>query len=154
MVSGACLMIRREAFEKLGLFATDYFMYTEDVDLCYRASQAGWGVLYLNSAAVIHHGGGSTKDKQQSEFSAVLTRQSLLIFMKKYYGFPYPLLFKASGFISASIRLLILNVLVRSRLDASRNGGALAKWKGVLRWSLGLEKWAAELSALSNNGKI
>ncbi len=150
MVSGACLMIGREAFEKLGLFATDYFMYAEDLDLCYRASRAGWHVLYLNGAAVFHHGGGSTRNRQ-SGFTAVLTRESLLIFMKKHYGFPFPLLFKASSFINALIRLLILNIAFLLHVNAHSIVAPLVKWKGVLRWSLGLERWASELSVSSHN---
>ena len=153
MVSGACLMIKREAFEKLGLFATDYFMYAEDLDLCYRAGRAGWDVLYLNSAAVFHHGGGSTRNRQ-SRFTAVLTRESLLIFMKKYYGFPFPLLFKASAFINALARLLILNIACLLNANPHSITGSMIKWKGILRWSLGLEKWASELSVSSHNGVV
>src|SRR5690348_3920993 len=41
-VSGASLMIRRNVFEAAGLFTTSYFMYAEDVDLCFKARRAGW----------------------------------------------------------------------------------------------------------------
>jgi len=37
MISGACLMMRRSVFERIGLFSTEYFMYAEDVDLCYKS---------------------------------------------------------------------------------------------------------------------
>jgi len=53
-VSGACMMIRREAWDALGGFDPAYFMYLEDVDLCWRAARAGWGVAYQPAAAVLH----------------------------------------------------------------------------------------------------
>jgi len=59
-VSGACLMVRRTAFASLGGFDEHYFMYAEDVDLCWRARRAGWQVLYEPSAAVVHLQGAST----------------------------------------------------------------------------------------------
>ncbi len=41
-ISGACMMIRKEIFTEIGGFSTDYFMYTEDIDLCYRVRSAGY----------------------------------------------------------------------------------------------------------------
>lgn len=60
-VSGSCMLVRREAFEDLGGFDESYFMYGEDVDLCWRAHRAGWSVGYVPAAAVTHHGGVSTR---------------------------------------------------------------------------------------------
>src|SRR5262249_2706071 len=42
IISGACLMVRRITFEQVGQFSTDYFMYAEDMDLCYKFTLAGW----------------------------------------------------------------------------------------------------------------
>jgi N-acetylglucosaminyl-diphospho-decaprenol L-rhamnosyltransferase len=59
-VSGACFLVRRSAFEELGGFDESYFMYAEDVDLCWRAHRAGWGVAYVPEATVTHHQGTAT----------------------------------------------------------------------------------------------
>jgi N-acetylglucosaminyl-diphospho-decaprenol L-rhamnosyltransferase len=59
-VSGAGLLVRRRAFEAVGGFDEAYFMYVEDVDLCWRLHRAGWGVLYEPSARVVHEQGRST----------------------------------------------------------------------------------------------
>lgn len=59
-LSGACLFVRREAFEDLGGFDESYFMYFEDTDLCERLAVAGWDVVYAPSAVVEHHGSHST----------------------------------------------------------------------------------------------
>lgn len=59
-LSGACLLVRREAFDALGGFDTSYFMYFEDVDLGYRMGRLGYRNVYEPSAGVIHIGGHST----------------------------------------------------------------------------------------------
>ncbi|MCU4185705.1 glycosyltransferase family 2 protein [Acidiferrimicrobium sp. IK] len=53
-VSGACFLIRRTVWDRLGGFDPAYFMYLEDVDLCWRASKAGWAVGYEPAAEVVH----------------------------------------------------------------------------------------------------
>lgn len=53
-VSGACFLARRSTLDFLGGFDTDYFMYSEDVDLCWRAGRAGWRVRYEPSACITH----------------------------------------------------------------------------------------------------
>jgi N-acetylglucosaminyl-diphospho-decaprenol L-rhamnosyltransferase len=58
-VSGACFLIRREAWDGLGGFDARYFMYMEDVDLCWRIGRAGWGVGYQPEAEVVHTQGVS-----------------------------------------------------------------------------------------------
>ena len=59
-VSGSCFLARRDALEELGGFDEAYFMYNEDMDLCWRAHQAGWGVGFAGTAAVTHVQGVST----------------------------------------------------------------------------------------------
>ena len=59
-VSGACFLVRRTAFEQVGGFDESYFMYLEDVDLCWRLHRAGWRVAYVPAAEVTHLQGRST----------------------------------------------------------------------------------------------
>ncbi|MDH7487168.1 MAG: glycosyltransferase family 2 protein [Anaerolineae bacterium] len=58
---GACLLVRREALEQVGGFDEGFFMYSEEMDLCRRLRAAGWRVVYLPSAQVIHHEGRSSE---------------------------------------------------------------------------------------------
>ena len=59
-VSGSCFLARRSALEELGGFDEAYFMYNEDMDLCWRAHDAGWGVGFAGTAEVTHVQGVST----------------------------------------------------------------------------------------------
>lgn len=59
-VSGSCFLARRNALEELGGFDEAYFMYAEDMDLCWRAHGAGWGVGFAGTAEVTHVQGVST----------------------------------------------------------------------------------------------
>jgi len=59
-VSGACFLARRDAWEGVGGFDPSYFMYLEDVDLCWRLARAGWAVGYEPAAEVTHVQGVST----------------------------------------------------------------------------------------------
>jgi GT2 family glycosyltransferase len=59
-VSGSCMMIRRKALEETGLLDENYFMYVEDIDLCYRMWKKGWEVHYMPYSEVLHHTGGSS----------------------------------------------------------------------------------------------
>ncbi len=60
-VSGACFCARRTALEELGGFDEAYFMFAEDIDLCWRAHQAGWGVGVAPQAQVTHVHGASRR---------------------------------------------------------------------------------------------
>ncbi|MFH1192574.1 MAG: glycosyltransferase family 2 protein [bacterium] len=51
---GACLMIRKDVFNKIGLFDERFFLFFEDTDFCRRVKNAGWKVYYLADAKVIH----------------------------------------------------------------------------------------------------
>lgn len=60
VLSGAFLMVRREAFEQVGPLDEDFFFYGEDTDWGKRFHDAGWGIVYHPEAEAIHFGGGST----------------------------------------------------------------------------------------------
>jgi N-acetylglucosaminyl-diphospho-decaprenol L-rhamnosyltransferase len=59
-VSGSCMLVRRSAYEAAGGFDHRYFMYVEDVDLCWRLRRDGWRIGYEPEARVVHAGAAST----------------------------------------------------------------------------------------------
>ncbi|GIX45475.1 MAG: glycosyltransferase family 2 protein [Candidatus Hydrogenedentota bacterium] len=83
-VSGAALLTRRETLAQVGLFDEGFFVYAEDVDLCYRIKQAGWRVVYLPEARIIHHIG---KTSRQVPYRATWERhRSMWRFYRKHYS--------------------------------------------------------------------
>jgi len=82
-LSGACLLVRRSAFEQVGGFDDRYFMYFEDVDLGKQLGEAGWNNLYVPSARIMHIGGATA-----SQFPVRTTRahhDSAYKYMAKKY---------------------------------------------------------------------
>jgi len=67
-ISGACFAMRREDFDLLGGFDEGYFLHVEDIDLCWRARQAGGQVLFQPHARVIHLGHTSLEHPLKVEF--------------------------------------------------------------------------------------
>lgn len=59
-VSGACMVVRKKAFEAIGGFDERFFMYWEDTDLCRRLRSKGWRIVYLPEAQIFHHAGISS----------------------------------------------------------------------------------------------
>ena len=82
-IVGACMMIRREVLEQVGLLDEAYFMYGEEKDLCFRAKQAGWKVACLPEAEVIHYGGQSADQAPVESYLAFLDSQ--FYFLRKFY---------------------------------------------------------------------
>jgi N-acetylglucosaminyl-diphospho-decaprenol L-rhamnosyltransferase len=62
-VSGTAMLLRRTAFDAVGGFDEDYFMYVEDVDLCWRLRKLHWRVAVAEKALVTHHIGGSSEQR-------------------------------------------------------------------------------------------
>ena len=88
-VSGAAMLVRREVFDLLGLLDEEYFMYVEDVDLCYRAHHAGWEVWY-EPAGVITHAIGQSSNKNPAPMIVAFHRSMFRFFRKHYLGAKYP----------------------------------------------------------------
>jgi N-acetylglucosaminyl-diphospho-decaprenol L-rhamnosyltransferase len=65
-VSGACFMVRRDAFEQIGGFDERYFMFAEDMALCWDVRQRGWGVAAVDAAVVTHEEGLSRQRATRS----------------------------------------------------------------------------------------
>jgi GT2 family glycosyltransferase len=83
-IEGAALAIRRSAFQAIGGFDTSFFMYFEEVDLCYRLEQAGWQVHFAPAGRVLHMGGGSARQRRAD--MAVQAFASRLHFYRRHYS--------------------------------------------------------------------
>lgn len=148
VVPGACLMIKRDVFEEVGLFSEDYFMYAEDIDLCYKVNQTKRKVFFVKGAEVVHHGGASSRQKKINYFSVVLTRESVFKFLNKTRGKGTAISYRI---VMSFIAIGRMGVLILCMPWANWKGqgvalrGTFNKWRKILSWSIGLEKWAREL---------
>jgi N-acetylglucosaminyl-diphospho-decaprenol L-rhamnosyltransferase len=80
---GACVCIRREVLDQVGLMDEGYFMYAEEVDLCWRIRRAGWQIWYTPEATVVHHQGAATR-QFRGEMLVQLHRSRYRFFARHY----------------------------------------------------------------------
>lgn len=80
-VTGAFMMIRREVIDDIGYLDTDYFMYTEDTDYCFRAREKGWRVYFNPKWSITHFGGASSI----KEYPILSEYKNIKLFYKKHY---------------------------------------------------------------------
>lgn len=83
-LSGAFMLVRRQAYKEVGGFDEQFFMYGEDLDWCYRIKLAGWKIFYLPAAEVIHYKGESTLRSNINARRAFFG--AMRLFVKKHYS--------------------------------------------------------------------
>jgi N-acetylglucosaminyl-diphospho-decaprenol L-rhamnosyltransferase len=92
-IKGACLIVRREALTQGDVLLDEqYFMYTEEVDLCYRLAQEGWELYWIPQAKVTHLGEASSRQAYNAMY--VQLYRSKVQFYRKFGGEPRARLFK------------------------------------------------------------
>ncbi len=95
-VQGSALLARREVYTQIGGLDEGYVMYSEELDWCKRAKDAGWRVVYLGDAHIVHHGGASTA--QVIARSHIYFQQSKIRYFRKHH----------SALIAAVLRVFLL----------------------------------------------
>lgn len=143
VISGACMMMKREVFEAVGLFNEGYFMYAEDLDLCYKVKRAGFDNYYLGDAELIHHGGKSSKQKNVGQWATVMQKRAVLRFFLETRGRIYCSIYKLAMGIGAACRLLAITLLLPSAVVIRRQQlfyFAFSKWTAILKWAAGLDQ--------------
>lgn len=89
-VPGCYFLIRKEVVEKVGLLDPRYFLYYEEIDLCFAAKSAGWHVTYFPYTSVVHLGGESARQEgkisSRSQQIESLNIESELLYFRKNHG--------------------------------------------------------------------
>jgi len=155
VIAGSCLMARREAFQSVGMFCNDYFMYTEDVELCYSIWKAGYRVQHVPDASIIHHGGSSSEVREESNFSTVMQRETIYRFLKKTRGSAYAGSYRIAMGAAAAIRLGLIGASLPLRYLRHKGHSLrpMRKWYRVLRWVLGFEGWTKKVGATTRSAR-
>jgi GT2 family glycosyltransferase len=86
-VSGAALMVKREAIEQIGLLDENFYMYWEDTDFCKRAKDAGWQICFFPEAQIIHFTGkgGGKRNFLLSSNTIYQMHKSAYYYFRKYH---------------------------------------------------------------------
>ena len=113
-ISGAFIMMRREVFEFVSGFDEDYFMYGEDIDLCYRLKQKGFKILYYGEVFFTHLKGESSSS---SLFVLKHFYNSMQIFYDKHYKHKY------NWFVGALVKVGIKVKYLFAKHKFLKNGG-------------------------------
>jgi GT2 family glycosyltransferase len=117
VLQGACLIVRQEVFIDLGGFDERFFMYTEEVDLCFRCRQEGWKIIWVPWIRVLHIGGHSTSQKEEMMFLELY--RSKIEYFRKHRNNQSVILYKLLLFVVALTRQipLINRVIPGKTLD-------------------------------------
>ncbi|MGE3911061.1 MAG: glycosyltransferase family 2 protein, partial [Chloroflexota bacterium] len=127
---GACLLIRREAAEQVGLFDPVFFMYYEETDLCARMVTAGWRNYYCPEARVMHVSAASTS--AASEKMSVEFHRSQAIFYRRHRGGGGYALLKAIVWAGVAYRFArSVRAFLRGRIS-----GALLRERSIGYWRI------------------
>lgn len=130
VLAGACLLLRREAVEAAGLFDEEYFVYSEEIDLCDRLYQKGWALHWVPEAVVTHLGGQSTR--QVADWMFIELYRNKVKFFRKRRGqvsaWLYKLVLLQAALVRYGLGKLMLILPLRRRkewIEAGRQYGLL-----------------------------
>jgi GT2 family glycosyltransferase len=129
-LTGACLLVKSEVFEKVGLFDSDYFLYWEDSDLVYRARRQGYEIVIVPSSVIWHKTSASTGGWDSPVYTYYYVRNMFLFVAKngngiQLFGFLFYFSFHKSILILGSLmsrsgRLRLLVAFLRGVFDGMR----------------------------------
>ena len=137
-VLGAALAIRRQPFVSIGGFDGSFFMYAEEIDLCYRLRAAGWQTHFIPEATIAHVGGASTSQQRSN------MKVGFFLSMVHFYRQHYSKLRMAQ--LMAIMKAIVLARLVRDtvrlRLDEKTSANHwivddIAAWRRILLYRNG-----------------
>jgi GT2 family glycosyltransferase len=123
VILGACLLIRREVIEEIGLLDEAYFMYSEELDWCWRARRRGWKLLYAPGSVVWHKVGRSVG--QRSTLQEYHAARGTLLFMRKHFPRLLPV-----AFVYGLYRTLLPKLL---RVQPARAKAVLRAYRDAVR---------------------
>ncbi len=114
-ISGACMMVKREAFKDVGLWDEAYFLHCEDLDLCMRFRQNGWRIMFVPASTVSHVLG--VCGRKRPLFVEWHKHKGMMRFYRKFFQHQYPGVLMWFVFIGVWLRYaLIVGLVVGKRI--------------------------------------
>ena len=134
VLMGASLLLRKSVLDKVGLLDEGYFMYSEEVDLCFRLQKAGWRLFWVPQSQVVHYWGQSAKQVLAEMFLQLY--RGKLRFFRKHYGWLTVALYKVVLGLAALLRLALAPLVWLRKSDSSDNQLHMARHYGRLLLTL------------------
>jgi len=131
---GACILVRAEVFKEIGSFDENFFMYSEEIDLCERIRKSGWELHWIPDAQVTH-------------FGAVSTRQAAEVMFLELYRNKIKFFRKHKGKYQAGIYKVILAAASLARIISGKVFGLFLPHNRD-RWSSSIKNYQALLAEL------
>lgn len=145
VISGACMLLKREVFNQVGMFTEDYFMYAEDIDLNFKVARAGFTNYYVPDAVIVHHGGKSSSQQSVSHWATIMKYRAMKRMFNNTRGRLYGSLYRTSIGCIAVVRLALLGLaypLGGVLLNKKSIQLAARKWRIILQWAVGSQELA------------
>jgi GT2 family glycosyltransferase len=124
---GACMLIKKDVINQIGLFDPDYFMYFEETDFCMRAWLSGWKIMYIPNASVYHTGGVSSRKFGTDKVYFHSFKNKICTYMKNFQT--------QSLFLILSIHIILCFAISLLYLLTKRPRYALAVQKAII-WNV------------------
>jgi len=143
--SFACVLVRKEVFDDIGLMDDGYFMYFEDAEFCHRAMKSGWKILNDPCSRIVHLRGGSSPVKESTRRNKRLPRyyyESRTRYFYQLYGW--------SGLTMANIFWSIGRLISKIRQLSGRSDKAISDKQWLDIWT----NWLSPLNSYTHPGCI
>ena len=118
-VNGAFMLIRRAALDEVGLFDEGYWMYMEDLDLCYRFKQAGWEIWFEPGVTVVHEKAGTTGPQRSPRLDRAF-HAGMLRFYRAHYAPHRPALVNGAVYAGIGAKLALSRIRSGTRRMLAR----------------------------------
>ena len=114
-ISGAFMLVRREALEQVGLMDEGYFLHCEDLDWCMRFRRAGWQILFVPDVEVTHHKGACSKSRPIRVMFHM--HRGMARFYRKFFlrQYPWPIMLLIIAAVWTRFLLLAARMLIEPR---------------------------------------
>jgi len=119
-ISGACMLVKREALDDVGLWDERYFLHCEDLDWCMRFRQKAWKILFVPSARVVHQRGACSRARPV--FVEWHKHKGMIRFYRKFFRHQYPVLLWGLVVLGVWLRFTMVASYYVAKLALSKLG--------------------------------
>jgi hypothetical protein len=134
VLQGAALALRKNILDEIGYLDADYFMFSEEVDLCWRIQRAGWSLHWVPASRVVHYGGQSTQQVAEKMFLQLYLGK--LKYFRKHYGPGAGIVYKMILLLASVARLLATPLAFFQKPAQRERNFLLAHYYQRLLWAL------------------